>query len=71
MDVVWDVVVVEVDDRDNMELGMENIEDIMDGSHNFLPTLLPRLVLGLRWPRFPWKGCVPITLRWMCTTLKF
>ena len=40
MDVVGVVVVVEVDGRDNMELGMEDIEenteDIVDGSHKFL-----------------------------------
>ena len=61
MDVVGVVVVVEVDGRDNMELGMEeieeNIKDIVDLSHNFLANLFPRLVFGLRWPRFPRKGC--------------
>lgn len=72
MDVVGVVVVVEMNGRNNMELGREdideNIDDIVDGSH--LPTLLPILVLGFICPMFPRKGCVPITLRWMCISLK-
>ena len=64
-----------MDGRDNMELGMEdiddNIEDIVDLSHKVLPTLFPRLVLGLIWSRLLRKGCVPTNLRWMCISLKF
>ena len=47
MDVVGVVVVVEVNDRDNMELGMEDIEDIMDGSHNFLANLFSKFGFGV------------------------
>ena len=75
MDVVEVVVVVEVDGKDNMELGMEdieeNIEDIMDFSHKFLANLVARIGLELRWPRFPKKACVVVTLSWMCISLKF
>ncbi len=43
MDVVGVVVVVEVNGKDNMELGMEDIEenteDIVDGFHKFLANL--------------------------------
>ena len=65
------VVVVEVDGRDIMDLGMED----MDGNIilrilwifqiRSLPTMLPRLVFGLRWPRLPRRECVAISLRWM------
>lgn len=69
-----DVVVVEVNGKDNMEFGMEyieeNIEDIVDGSHKFLSNFLPRLVLELSLPMLPRKGSVKITLRWMCISLK-
>ena len=51
MDVVEVVVVVEVDGRDNMELGMEdieeNIEDIVNCSHNFLANLVARIGFGV------------------------
>ena len=51
MDVVGVVVVVEVNGRDNIELGMEdieeNIEDIMDGSHKFLANLVSKIVFGV------------------------
>ena len=47
MDVVGVVVVVEVDGRDNMELGMEdieeNIEDIVDGSHKFFANIVSKI----------------------------
>jgi len=67
------VVVVEVDGRDNMELGMEDIEESIQWISliRSLPTLLPRLVMGLRWPRLPRKWSIPINFRWMCITLKF
>ena len=69
MDVVEVVVVVEVDGRDSMELGMEdieeNIEDIVDFSHKVLANLVSKIGFGLRWPRFPRRECVPISLRWM------
>ena len=75
MDMVGVVVVVEVNGNNNMELGMEDIEenteDVVDGSHKFLANLVAKIGFGLRWPRFPRKGCVPITLRWMCISLKF
>jgi len=51
MDVVGVVVVVEVNGRDNIELGMEdieeNIEDIVDGSHKFLANLVSKIVFGV------------------------
>ena len=52
MDVVGVLVVDEMNGRDNMELGMEDIEKNMRilwmDLVSSLPTLLPRLVLGLR-----------------------
>ena len=51
MDVVEVVVMVEVDGRDNMELGMEdieeNIKDIVDGSHKFLTNLVSKIGFGV------------------------
>lgn len=51
MDVVGVVVVVEMKGRDNMELSMEdiaeNIEDIVDGSHNFLANLISKIGFGV------------------------
>jgi len=51
MDVVGIVVVVEVNCRDNMELGMEDIEesikDIADGSHKFLANLVAKIGFGV------------------------
>ena len=48
MDLVGVMVVVEVDGRDNMELGMEdieeNIEDIVDSSHKVLTNLVVKIV---------------------------
>ena len=41
------VVVVEVDGRDNMELGMEDIEDIMDDSHKFLSNIVAKIGFGV------------------------
>ena len=45
------VVVVEVDGRYNMELGMkdieENIEDIVDFSHKFLANLVAKIGFGV------------------------
>ena len=47
MDVVEVVVVVEVDGRDSMELGMEdieeNIEDIVDFPHKVLANLVSKI----------------------------
>ena len=75
MDVDGVVVVVEMNGKDNMEFGMEDIEenteDIVDGSHKFLANLVAKIGFGVRWPLLPRKGCVPITLRWMCISLKF
>ena len=51
MDVVRVMVVVEVNGKDNMELGMEdieeNIEDIVDGSHKFLANLVAKIGFGV------------------------
>lgn len=51
MDVFGVVVVVEVNGRDNMELGMEdieeNIEDIMDGFPKFLANLIAKIGFGV------------------------
>ena len=41
-----DVVVVEVDGRDTMELGMEDIEDIVDLSHKFFVNLVAKIHFG-------------------------
>ena len=55
MDVVGVVVMVEVNGRNNMELGMEdieeNIEDIVDGSHKFLANLVANIGFGLEMPK--------------------
>jgi len=51
MEVVAFVVVVEMNGRDNMELGMEDIEenteDIVDGSHKFLANLVAKIGFGV------------------------
>jgi len=51
MDVDGIVVVVEVNGKDNMEFGMEdieeNIDDIMDGSHKFLSNLVSVIGFGV------------------------
>ena len=51
MDVIGVLFVVEVNGRDNMELGMdyneENIEDIVDGSHKFLANLVAKIDFGV------------------------
>jgi len=47
MDVVGVVVVVEVNGNDNMELGMEDIDDIVDGSCNFLANLVSKTGFGV------------------------
>ena len=45
------VVVVEVNGKDNMELGMddieENIEGIVDGTHKFLANLVAKIGFGV------------------------
>ncbi len=45
------VAVVDVNGRDNMELGMEdieeNIKDIVDGSHKFLANLVSKFGFGV------------------------
>ena len=60
MDVVEFVVVVEVDGRDIMELGMEdieeNIEDIVDFSHMFLSNLVSRIGLGVEMVKVAKEG---------------
>jgi len=47
MDVIGVVVVVEVNGRDNIELGMEDIENIVDGSHKFLGSLVANISFGV------------------------
>ena len=51
MDVDGVLVVVEVNDRDNMELGMddteESIEDIVEGFHKFLSNLVAKIGFGI------------------------
>ena len=51
MDVDWVVVVVEVNRKDNMEFGMEDIEenteDIVDFSHKFLANLVAKIGFGV------------------------
>jgi len=51
MDVDGVVVVVEVNGRDSMDLGMddieENIENIVDGSHKFLSNLVSKIGFGV------------------------
>ena len=71
MDVDGVVVVVEVNGKDNMEFGMEDIEenteDIVDGSHKFLANLVAKIGFGVEMVNV---ASVPITLRWMCISLK-
>lgn len=54
MDVFWVMFVVEVDGRDNMELGMEdiveNIQDIVDFSRKFVSTLVSKIGFGVEMP---------------------
>lgn len=51
MDVVGVVVAVEVDSRDKMELGMENIgeniDDIVDVSHKLFSNLVSKIGFGV------------------------
>ena len=51
MDMVEVVVVVEVNGKDNMELGMEDIEEntknIVDWSHKFLANLVAKIGFGV------------------------
>ena len=51
MDVVGVVVVVEVNGRDVMDLGMEdieeNIQDIVDDSHKLLASLVVKICFGV------------------------
>ena len=69
MDVVEVVVVVEVDGRDSMELGMEdmegNIEDIVDFPHKVLSNHVSKVGFGFGMKRFLRRECVPISLRWI------
>ena len=62
-----DVVVVEVDRRDSIELGMEdieeNIEDIVDFSHKVLANLVFKTGFGVA--MLLRRECVPIILIWM------
>jgi len=68
MDVFEVVVVVEVD---GMEEDIEeNIEDIVDFSHKVLSNLVAKIGFGVEMAKVAKEGCVPITLRWMCITLK-
>ena len=54
MDVDGVVVVVEVNGKDNMVFGKENIEedieDIVDGSHKFLSNLVAKIGFGVEMP---------------------
>jgi len=51
MDVDGVLVVMEMNDRDNMELGMEDTEDsieyIMEGFHNLLANLVTKIGFGI------------------------
>ena len=51
MDVDGVVVVVEVNSKDNMEFGIDDIEknteDIVDGSHKFLANLVAKIVFAI------------------------
>ena len=63
MDVVEFVVVVEVDGRDSMELGMEdieeNIEDIVDFSHKVLTKLVSKIGFGVEMAKVSKEGVIP------------
>ena len=41
------VVVMEVNGKDNMDFGMNDIEDIVDGSHKFLSNLIAKIGFGV------------------------
>ena len=51
MDVIGVLVMVEVNGKDNMEFGMEDIEEntenTMDGSHKFLANLVAKIGFGV------------------------
>ena len=49
---------------------VEDIEDIVDFSHNFLAKLVSKIGFGVEMVNVSRKGRVPITLRWMCIRLK-
>ena len=57
MDVDGVVVVVEVNGKDNMELGMEDIEenteDIVDGSNKFIANLVAKIGFGVEMANVP------------------
>ena len=50
------VVVVEVDGRDNMELGMEDIEDIVDFPHKVLANLASKIGFGVEMAKVAKEG---------------
>ena len=60
MDVVTVVFVVEVDGRDSMELGMEdievNIENIIDFYHKFLSNLVSKIGFGVEMAKVAKEG---------------
>ena len=63
MDVVEVVFVVKMDGRDNMELGMEdmegNIEDIMDFPNNFLANNVSKIGFGVDMAKVSKEGVYP------------
>ena len=63
MDVVEVVVVVEVDGRDSMELGMEdmegNIEDIVDYPNNYLSNHVAKIGFGVEMAKVAKEGVCP------------
>ena len=63
MDVVEAVVEVEVDGRDNMELGMEdideNIEDIVDFSHKVVANLVAKIGFWVEMEKVYKEGLCP------------
>ena len=75
MDVDGVVVVVEVNGRNNMELGIkyieENIEDILDGPHKFLANLIAKIGFGVELANVPKERVCPIIFRWIWIILKF
>ena len=63
MDVVEAMVVVEVDGRDSMELGMEdiegNIEDVEDFPNNFLANHVAKIGFGVDMAKVSKEGVYP------------
>ena len=62
-------VVMEVNGMDNIDIDIEDSEGKIEDMADFICKALPK-DMGLRWTRLRRQGCFPITLRFLCITLK-